>query len=305
MKNIKKELIILGGGIAGVTAAIYAKRANIDFLLIEKSYIGGKLVNIDNIENYPGYKSISGYDLAYNLNSQLEYNNIVSTIDEIISISKDKDNNFILESSTTCYMCKYLILAIGDTPKGLDNIHNIDKCNNISYCALCDGNFYKNKDIIVVGGGNSAIQEAIYLSNIVNNISIIVRSYIKADKYLIDKLKTISNIKVYEYSSIKDIKLDESNNLEEVNIINKDNIITNIKSKGIFIYIGAKAPTNIIKDLDILDNNGFILVNNNFITRIDNLYAIGDIVSKKVKQLSSAIGDAVIAINDVIKKINN
>lgn len=305
MKNIEKELIILGGGIAGVTAAIYAKRANIDFLLIEKSYIGGKLVNIDNIENYPGYKSISGFDLAYNLNSQLEYNNIISTIDEIISITKDKDNNFILESSTTCYMCKYLIIAIGDTPKGLDNIPNIDKCNNISYCALCDGNFYKNKDIIVVGGGNSAIQEAIYLSNIVNNISIIVRSYIKADKYLIDKLKTISNIKVYEYSSIKDIKLDESNNLEEVNIINKDNIINNIKSKGIFIYIGAKAPTNIIKDLDILDNNGFIFVNNNFITRIDNLYAIGDIVSKKVKQLSSAIGDAVIAINDVIKKINN
>lgn len=292
-----KDLIIIGAGPAGVTAAIYAKRSNLDFDIYEKSCIGGNVVNAFEIENYPGVGKIVGSDLAMNFMNELNSLNIDVKYDEVISIKKLDDGFEINTAYGEINKTKKILLALGTKPKKLD-IEDEDKFlgRGISFCATCDGAFYKGKTVLVVGGGNSALTETMYLANIVKKVYLITRHELKGDKKEIDKIKNLDNVEVIEFKSIS--KLNGNKTIESVELIDTNTKeLTSINVEGIFVYIGQLPPTEFLKDLGVLNQRGFIEVNNHFETKVKDLFAIGDCIVKDVRQIVTATGDAASALH--------
>lgn len=286
----ESKVIILGSGISGMTASIYLKRGGITPIIIENNVPGGTLNIIPSIENYPGFNEISGPDLAvniYNQTKQLGIEYIYRNIEKIDLKNKIIDNDTEFD---------YLIIATGRRARLL-GLENEDKYlgRGISTCALCDGTFYKDKEVIVVGGSSSAISEALYLSNICKRVTIIHRgdSY-RAQKILIDKLGSTKNIKQIFNANV--IKYNIKNN--KIIGVTLDNN-KKIKADGIFLGIGS-IPNSDIFEVQKEDN--YIIVDNEMKTNIDYVYAIGDVTKKNVYQLITASSDAIIAANSIIKR---
>ena len=292
-----KDLIIIGAGPAGVTSAIYAKRSGLDFDIYEKSCIGGNVVNAFEIENYPGVGKIVGSDLAMNFMNELTALDVNVKYDEVTSITKVEDGFEVKTMFGEVNKAKKILLALGTKPRKL-NIANEDKFigKGISFCATCDGAFYKNKDVLVVGGGNSALTETMYLANIVKKAYLITRHELKGDKKEIAKIKALNNVKIIEFKSIN--KLLGDKNIEGVELIDtntKD--LSTLNIDGIFVYIGQLPPTDFLKPLGILNARGFIEVDSHFETPLKGIYAIGDCINKDVRQIVTAVGDAASAIH--------
>lgn len=288
----KYKVVILGAGISGMTAAIYLKRGGINPLIIESSVPGGVLNNIPSIENYPGYENISGPDLAMNIYKQvkdLDIKILIKKIDNIDLNKKIINNNIEYD---------YLVIATGRKHRLL----GIEKENEllgkeISTCALCDGFFYKDKEVIVVGGGSSALTEALYLSNIAKEVTIVHRgNTFTGEKYLIDKVNSTKNIKVTFNSNVTSYNINEDK-LVSVTINNKDII----KADGVFLSIGS-TPNSELFNVD--KDNGYVLVDSNYMTNIEDVYAVGDVIKKKYYQLSTAASDAVVVASTIIDKEN-
>lgn len=296
MENIL-DLIIVGAGPAGVTAAIYAKRSNINFKIFEKEMVGGNVVNAFEIENYPGVGKLMGSDLAIKFIGDLDTLGIDVNYEAITKIEKNDDMFKVTTSENEIYYTKKVLLALGTKARKL-GISNEDQLlgRGISYCATCDGSFYKGKDVLVVGGGNSALTEALYLSKIVNKIYLITRHELKGDKKEIQKIKETSNIEVIEFKTAKEV---EGNNfVTGVKIIDTNtNEESSLKVDGIFVYIGQLPPTNIVSDFGVLNKNGFIEVDEHYETKIKGLFAVGDCINKVVRQIVTATGDAATAIH--------
>lgn len=284
------KVIILGSGISGMTASIYLKRGGITPIIIENNAPGGTLNIIPSIENYPGFNEISGPDLAvniYNQTKQLGIEYIYRNIEKIDLKNKIIDNDIKFD---------YLIIATGRRARLL-GLENEDKYlgRGISTCALCDGTFYKDKEVIVVGGSSSAISEALYLSNICKRVTIIHRgdSY-RAQKILIDKLGSTKNIK--QIFNVNVIKYNIKNN--KIIGVTLDNN-KKIKADGIFLGIGS-IPNSDIFEVEKEDN--YIIVDNEMKTNIDYVYAIGDVTKKNTYQLITASSDGIIAADSIIKR---
>lgn len=296
MENIL-DLIIVGAGPAGVTAAIYAKRSNINFKIFEKEMVGGNVVNAFEIENYPGVGKLMGSDLAIKFIGDLDALGIDVNYEAITKIEKNDDIFKVTTSENEIYYAKKVLLALGTKARKL-GVSNEDQLlgRGISYCATCDGSFYKGKDVLVVGGGNSALTEALYLSKIVNKIYLITRHELKGDKKEIQKIKETPNIKVIEFKTVKEV---EGNNfVTGVKIIDTNtNEESSLKVDGIFVYIGQLPPTNIVSDFGVLNKNGFIEVDEHYETKIKGLFAVGDCINKVVRQIVTATGDAATAIH--------
>lgn len=282
------DCVVVGSGIAGMTAAIYLKRSNVNVLLLDNDAPGGLLNKISVIENYPGFNKISGPDLAYkiyeqvtNLGVEIRYGKVLDIKDHIIKTD--------VEEITT----NKVILAIGRKARKLDNTSDI---KNISYCALCDGNLYKDKIVAIVGYGNSAIEEAIYLSDICKKVIIIGRgSKFKGEDSLVDKIYKKKNIEVQLDCVIE--TLNKKNNLLIEIITNKGSF----KVDGMFVSIGYEPNTSFLNELE--KDNGYIIVDNKMKTNIDYIYACGDIIKKDIYQLTTAVGEATIAAINVKKTI--
>lgn len=289
----ENKVVIIGSGIAGMTAAIYLKRVGLEPIIIENNAPGGMLNIIPNIENYPGYISIAGPDLAMNIYNQVNELGIKYLYKNIKNISlKEKtiDNEIKFD---------YLIIATGRSPRLL-NLENEKEYlgKGISTCALCDGTFYKDKEVIVVGGGSSALTEAIYLSSICKKVTIVHRrNTFTAEQNLISKINKIKNIKIMYNANIKKYNI-KKDKIVSVSLDNNKKI----NCSGVFLSIGS-IPNTKIFDIDKEDN--YIVVNNNYQTNIDYVYAIGDVIKKDVYQLTTAVGDATIAANSIIKKEAN
>lgn len=283
------DVVIIGSGIAGMTAGIYLKRNNVNCLIIEKNAPGGQLNRSNIIENYPGYVSIDGPSLAYNIYNQVNKLGVEYLFDDIVNI--DYSNN-IIKTNNKEIKYKYLIIATGRSPKKLDILNKYEG-NGVSYCAICDGGLYKNKDVLVVGGGNSALEEASYLSNICNKVIVMNRSNnLRADNHEIDKINNKKNIELILNEEIKKIE-----KKEDKFYINNKYLID-----GIFVSIGY-VPNSELFNLE--KENNYIIVDNKYKTNIDNVYAVGDIIKKDVYQLTTASSEATIASIDIIKKLNN
>ncbi len=282
----KYDVVIIGSGIAGMSAAIYLKRNNKSVLVIENDTPGGQLNRSSLIENYPGYVSISGPDLACNIYNQVSNLNIDYYFGDIKKISFDK--NTIYTDEEVIY--KYLIIATGRSPRKLDILNDYIG-NGVSYCAICDGSLYKNKDVLVIGGGNTAFNEALYLSKICNSVKIFNRNdLLRADSKEITDVKKTNNIEVILNEFIRDI-------------IKKDKFIINNKYyfDGIFVCIGY-VPNS--KLFDVEKDNDYIVVDSHFKTNIDNVYAVGDVIKKDVYQLVTASSEGVISALDIINRLN-
>lgn len=288
------DVIVIGSGIAGMTAAIYLKRGGLNPLIIEENAPGGQLNKITSIENYPGFINIDGPSLAADIFKQVRNLDIEYLFDKVIEVELDNKKKKVITGGTTLF-CKYLIIATGRLSKKLfindDNF--IGK--GISYCALCDGNLYKNKDVAVVGGANSALEEALYLSEICNNVTLIVRGEkLKGEEELIKKVINTNNIKCMYNCNVIEYNI-ENNKLVSVKLDNNQIIDT----EGLFISIGSVPSADIF---DVVKEKGFIIVDENCMTNIENVYACGDVIKKNVYQLTTAASEGTIVANNIIRK---
>ena len=295
------DIIIIGSGIAGLTSAIYALNNKRKVLILESKTYGGQIINSNIINNYPGFLEISGFDLMTNIYNQVKNLGGVIKYEEVLEITKNK--KVITKNET--YEAKSIIISTGLSPRKL-NLENEDKFigKGISYCATCDGSFYKDKDVMVVGGGNTAIEDVIYLSNICKKVYLVYRrKELRKDVNLTEKVKELSNVEIIYNSNIEKLNGDES--LNSVDIINKDTEkITNIIIDGLFVAIGKIPSGNIFNDLLNVTENGYIITDEDCHTNIDGIYAAGDIRKKKLRQLVTAASDGAIAAIEAIKYIN-
>lgn len=295
------DCIIIGAGVAGTTSSIYLKRWNFNILLLEKNMPGGIISNTSIIENYPGIKKIDGSTFAMNLYEQIKELDINYKYGNASEITQ-KNNLFIVNTDLGNYQTKSIIIATGRTPRKL-NLENEDKLigNGISYCATCDGLLYKDKEVCVVGGGNSALEESLYLSKICKKITIINRSSkLRADEILIEKVKNTANIEVMYNSNI--IKLKEKQNKLTNIIIKKENETKELLCHGLFIYIGFEPIIPNVPNLKLNDN--YIVADEKMQTNIDNICACGDIIKKDLYQIITAAGEGATAANTIKNNLN-
>ena len=293
MEN-KKQIAIIGAGPAGITAAIYIKRAGFEPVIYEANVPGGKINFTAIVENYPSILSISGPDLAELFAKHLKDEKITLIYEEVKEIKKvDNQYEVITDFSTIIYPS--IIIATGTKELSLD-LENVSKFEHrgISYCAVCDGPLFRNKDVAVVGGGDAALEEALYLSNFCNSVTLIHRrDEFRAAQVLVDKIKA-SSVKL-ELSSVVTSLIGERF-LEAIEITStKDNTKKVLKVNGLFPYIGAKANTNFLSSLDIVNNKGYIEVSEKMETSLKGVYAIGDVINKELRQIVTATNDGAIA----------
>jgi thioredoxin reductase (NADPH) len=322
MQEIKTDLLIIGAGPAGLGAAIYAARSALDFKIVDKLMAGGQIINTELIENYPGFKeNISGFDLMQSIVEHCKKFNI--TIEEYSSVDKisiyrnideyDQDKKscikpykFVCNTGSGSIISRALIIATGASPKRLyieGESEYIGK--GVSFCATCDGALYKDGEVIVLGGGNTAIQEALFLTKFAKKVYIVHRrDELRAVKLL--QNRAFENKKIeFLYSSVID-KFVGKERLEEVLIRNLKNKTKYTKKiNGVFEYIGINPNNELVKDLIKLDGGGFIITNSNMETTYEGIFAAGDVRDTPLRQVITAISDGAIAANYADKYIND
>lgn len=283
------DLIIIGMGISGISAAIYAKRANLKVLMIEGSAPGGTLNKITNVENYPGISSVSGPDFAFNLFTKVQELEIEYKIEEVTDIITDTKT---IKTKNNVYQAKNILIATGRRPKllGLDKEEDL-LGKGISTCALCDGALYKNKEVAVIGGGSSALAESIHLSKLVKKVYLIHRrEEFRGEDTLVEEVKNTNNIELILNNEIKELK--EENDILS-GLILKDSQELNVSA--LFIYIGFIPNTSFIENSDIKLDKGYIIVDKDGATNISGIYASGDVTKKDTYQLINAASEGALA----------
>lgn len=299
--NTKYDVIIIGAGPAGISASIYLKRANVNCLLLESDAPGGLLNKIHKIENYPGFTDDTGSILAFRMYSQVENLGIDLKIEKVINIKSTNDSYEVFTKNNT-FISKYIIIATGRTPKKLE-VKNSEKYEGkgISYCAVCDGALYRNKDIAIVGGGNTAIDTANYMSNIANKIYIINRSSnLRADQKGQEEIKKLENVNVLYNTKLKDIIGDDTG---VQGVVLEDG--TEINLSGIFVCIGQTNNSAFYQNLNLKTDNRGIVVDKDLKTTANNVYACGDSISKDLYQVVTATSEGAMVASNIIKLVRS
>jgi len=300
------DIVIIGGGPAGLSASIYSKRFGLSTLLIEKFGIGGQAILTDIVENYPGFpEGIKGSELVNKMEEQAKKFGVEFLIDEVLGVEIDNEIKKT-KTNSSIYESDGLIIATGVNPKKLDIPGEKEFTGKgVSYCAICDAFLYKNKDVLVVGGGDSAIVEALYLTNFANKVYIIHRrDKLRAAQYLQEKAFKNSKIEFIFNSILKEIKGEKR--VEKVIIQNiKEDRIYELNINGVFIYIGLTPNSNLFKDKINLDENEFIITDSEMRTNEKFVYAIGDVRKKELRQIITACADGAIAANTFCKDFSD
>ena len=291
------DIIVIGAGPSGMTAALYGLRANKSVLVLESISHGGQIINASNIENYPGIINISGFDYANNLYNQVIDLGGVFKYENVVSI----DSNKKIITNKNEYEAKTIIIATGCKNRKL-NLDSEDKFigHGISYCAMCDGNFYKDKVVCVVGGGNTALEDALYLSNIASKVYLIHRrDKFRGDNKYVEEVKSKSNIEIILNASLNSLNGDLS--VSSVDLL-VDGNIKSLSVDGVFVAIGQIPNSDFLKNIIDLDDNGYIN-SSDCHTNIKGIYVAGDVRSKNVRQLTTAVSDgtisATLAVNEM------
>lgn len=292
------DIIIIGAGPAGLTAAIYALRANKKVLILEAKMVGGQILKAQKIENYPGIECISGFDLANNMYNQVIKLGGIIKYELVKRITKEKE---VITSNNT-YKGKSIIISTGKENRRL-SLPNETKYigNGLSYCATCDGAFYKNKVVALVGGGNSAITDTIYLAGICNKVYLIHRKdRLSAEDKNIEELKNNNKIEIIYNSNV--VSLNGNNKIESIDIeVNKET--KKIEIDGLFVEIGSEPKNELFADIIDLDENGYIKSNDGVHTNVDKIYVAGDTREKLLRQLTTAVSDGALAATVAIKEM--
>ena len=310
MNNQKEKVIIIGSGAAGLTAAIYAARANLNPIVIEGIQPGGQLTITTDVENYPGYADVvQGPWMMEQMRSQAIKVGARIINDIVVKIDFKKNEKMVVLDSNKSLTADTIIIATGAQAKWL-GLESENKYNGrgVSACATCDGFFYRNKEVAVVGGGNTAVEEALYLSNICSKVNLIHRrDALRSEKILQDRLFSKKNINIIWNNEVSEILGDE-NGVNALKLIStKQNKTEIIKVDGVFIAIGHSPSTKPFKDVLEMDNEGYIIAQKpgTTITNLDGVFAAGDCVDKIYRQAVTAAGMGCMAALDAEKWIQN
>lgn len=289
------DIIIIGAGTAGLSAAIYGVRAGKSVLVLEASVYGGQIINTPEIENYPGIKHISGYEFATNLYEQAKELGTEVKFEKALSIEEKKEYKVVTTDSSE-YTAKTVILATGakNRPLGLEKEEELIG-RGISYCATCDGGFYRGKAVAVNGGGNTALEDAIFLTSYCSKVYIIHRrDSFRGEEKLLETLKSKDNVEFVLNSVIT--SLNAQDNLKSITVENKETKETReIEVSGLFIAIGQMPENNIFSDVIDLDEKGYIKGQENCKTNVDGIFVAGDTRTKAIRQLATAASDGAVA----------
>lgn len=289
------DTIIIGGGPAGLTSAIFLRRANKKVLVLESNICGGQIVNAKDVQNYPGYKNISGSELSENMMNQALNLGAEIKYETVLKVDEDKT----VYTNDNTYKAKSIILAVGCKNRKL-NIENEDKFigRGVSYCATCDGNFFKGKEVAVIGGGDTALDDILYLSDIASKVYAIVRrDTFKGEISEVSEIEKKDNV-VIKYNSVV-TKLNGNDSLESI-IINDNE---EIKVSGLFIAIGQEPNNMMFKNIVDIDENGYIITTEEVKTKNKGIYVAGDARVKLLRQLTTAVSDGSLAATYAIKEM--
>ena len=296
------DVIIIGGGPAGLTAAIYARRANLKTLVLEATACGGQIIITPDIENYPAAMHVSGLDFASRLESQANELGAEIKFEEVIGFNdKGLEKEVFTDSNT--YTSKTIIIATGTKSRKL-NLEGEDALigHGVSYCATCDGSFYRGRDVAVNGGGNTALDDALFLSNIANRVYLIHRrDEFRGDAETVAKIKEKDNIELVLNSQVT--KLIYDNKLEAIEVTDNNGIIRKLDVGALFIAIGRVPATNIFADQIRTVDSGYI--DGEYChTNMPGIFVAGDCRNKEVRQLVTATADGAVAVHEVLKLLN-
>lgn len=303
-KEVIYDLVVVGSGPAGMNCSLYAARANMKVLVLEKGAPGGKMTSTFRVDNWIGDESIPGAKLALRMlkhtkDAGVEHKyGVVAKINSISEFDKS-----IILTDNSIIKSKAVVIATGMINRIPDEVEGIKEYENkgVSYCVICDGPFNKGKPAAIIGGGNSAIEEAVYLSTIASEVNIFVKGdNLIADKVIVDEAKKIKNINIYFNSSV--VKLFGSPHLEEI-MVNIEGEEKRMKISALFPYIGFIPENSFASHLDIFDQRGFIITDENMETKEKGIYAIGDIRVKNIRQIITAASDGAIAGKIIGNKI--
>ena len=291
------DTIIIGGGPAGYTAALYATRAGLSTILIEKLGPGGQMATTHWVDNYPGFEEgINGFDLAMKMKAGAERFGATTIFAEVTSVDFSQSVKKVVTPDEE-YEAKTVIIATGASPRkiGLENEESY-MGKGLVYCATCDGMLFKGKDVCVVGGGNSAVADALYLSKICSKVYIIHRrDRLRASPVYTKTLQTASNIEFIWNNNVSDVVLTDTNGRKSISQAKLLNVKTNnektIDVSGVFVAVGRIPNTDIFKDIIELDESGYIVAGENCKTNVNGVFAIGDVRTKDLRQIVNACGD--------------
>ena len=290
------DVIVIGAGPSGMTAALYASRANLKVALIEQGVPGGQMNNTSDIENYPGFSHISGADLAMNMFEPLESLGVEYLYGLVASV-EEQDDLKVVYTDEEVYKTKTVIIATGAKHRHL-NVEGEEEYNShgVSYCAVCDGAFFKDEEVLVVGGGDSAVEEAIYLTQFAKKVTIVHRRDELRAQQLIQERAFKNNKIDFLWNTVVESINGNGNSVTDVEV---SNVITgkksNLKTNPLFIYVLFNPVSDYVRNLGITDNNGWVITDDKMNTSISGVFAIGDVRQKELRQITTAVGDGAIA----------
>ncbi|MBQ1735574.1 MAG: FAD-dependent oxidoreductase [Lachnospiraceae bacterium] len=290
------DIIIIGAGTAGLSAAIYARRAGREAIILEALSYGGQIVNTPEVENYPGIKHISGFDFATGLYEQATELGAKIVFAKATGITVNPDGSKTVHTASEDYNCKAVIIATGakNRPLGLDREEELTG-NGVSYCATCDGAFYKKQPVAVNGGGNTAVEDAAFLANYCSKVYVIHRrDSFRADEAEVAKLKAKDNVEFVLNSTItRLIGEDELEGVEVTDKISGESKILEVS--GLFVAIGQMPDNNSFSSVVKLDEKGYITAGEDCLTETEGIFTAGDCRTKSVRQLTTAAADGAVA----------
>lgn len=301
------DVLIIGAGPAGMTAAIYAIRANMSVLMLDMLSPGGQMINTNEIENYTGCGKINGAELSMQMfehTQELGVEFDYKTVLEIIDNGATK--TVVCEEEETRYETRTVILATGTIPRrlgipGEDNFAG----NGLSWCAICDGAQYRDKDVVVIGGGNSAVEESIYMAGIASSLTILTMFDLTADPKACDQLRAMDNVTIYPYQDVLEFTGEDKLSGVSFKSNKEDGLERHVICDGVFEYIGLMPTAEKFKNLGILNDFGFIKIDDEMQTPAKGVYAAGDITEKKLRQIVTACSDGAIAANSAAKYVES
>lgn len=290
------DAIVIGAGPGGMTAALYLSRSNSSVLMIDRGVYGGQMNNTAEIENYPGFDSIMGPDLSEKMYKSATQFGAEYAFGTVLSI-EDKVTTKIVNTDMGKYEAKSVIIATGAQYKKL-GVNGEDEFGGrgVSYCAVCDGAFFRNKHVIVVGGGDSAVEEGTYLAGLAEKVTVLHRrDTLRAQQILQQRAFANDKIEFEWFTEVEEI-LGDDKKVTGVRVINNQTKeVREIKADGVFIYVGINPITEPFLDLGITDEKGWIKTDDSMATSVPGIYALGDVRQKELRQVTTAVGDGAIA----------
>ena len=290
------DVVIIGAGPAGMTAAVYASRANLSTLMLERGIPGGQMANTEDVENYPGYESILGPDLSNKMFEHAKKFGAEYAYGEVKQII-DGEEYKTIDAGSKQYKTRTIIISTGAEYKkiGVPGEKELGG-RGVSYCAVCDGAFFKNKELFVIGGGDSAVEEGVYLTRFASKVTIVHRrDELRAQKILQERAFANEKVDFIWNSTLKSIN-EKDGKVGSVTLISTvDGTETELPADGVFIYIGMLPLTKPFQTLGITNDNGYIETNDRMETKIPGIFAAGDVREKQLRQIVTATGDGSIA----------